>query len=703
MKLLLTGLLPYSIWSIAERLARGGHQVTVIGQAQEAGRRIPGVSHVKMNRSGKEPRQFVAAMGFDAILFFFAFQCEDRKEYGSAQGAQMDYLFDILRSSGKDSVPYLVLITDQRVFGNGQQAREDETPIPDSTTGVMIRAAESCVLCGAPEGVKTLIVRTTSLYEEGDPASFFSGAAGCARRGEELVLYGSEDTPCDFLHAEDLGVFLDYAVSRGMEGIAHAAQGSGATYGTAVREMRRFLPGLSVVYIPEQRCQSPLRGTAASGLGWVPRHDWRQELEELCAPPREEKPKPVSQRGDRLKKHVVRWAEVALFFLAAAWLTGLGEKNAILTAVDYMLLYVIVMGFAHGRAAGGAAALLACVWYGVSFARKGNEPSDLLFNTDHWLPMSVYLLAGTLFGYVQDRQRARQKLLAEEREEILHERDFMEGMVQRTYEDRNQLKEQIYHYRDSYGRIYQITKELDTLQPVQVFLSTLHVLETTLSSQNVAIYEAKTGSSYLRLVVRSREMRQLPKSLNLNDYGPLREALSEGRMFANHSLLNGYPAYALPVMSGDEMLAVLMLWNVSFEQQSIYMENLLRVVAGLVQSALTRAIQYHEQISDLYYDNTHILTPEALRAALGVYQAIRQRRTGEHILVRLHPDREMSMEVFDRVLGKLVRSTDLVGCMEGEYYVLFPQASSDSFPALAARFGNYGIRCELVAEDMSFG
>ena len=168
--------------------------------------------------------------------------------------------------------------------------------------------------------------------------------------------------------------------------------------------------------------------------------------------------------------------------------------------------------------------------------------------------------------------------------------------------------------------------------------------------------------------------------------------------------MNGYPVYALPVIDGEDIMAVLMLWNVSFEQQSVYMENLLSVVAGLVQSALARAIQYHRQVDDLYYENTHILTPEAFRAALGVYQTIRQRRTGEHVLVRLKAERSMDMELIDRYIGKLVRSTDVVGCLDdGCYYVLFPQATTDRIPAIDVRFNTYGLKCEVISEDVSLG
>ena len=704
MKLLLTGVLPWSVWTIARRLARGGHDVTVIGAAEAPDETTAGVHHVRMDLEKKETARYIRAGGFDAVLFFFACQCEDIREYGAGQGSQLDVMFEILHGSDKTSVRQFILITDQRVYGAAQMPDEDEIPVPDTPTGVMIKAAEACVTCGVKENIKTLIVRTTSLYAPGEPGSFFGQAARCARSGQPWQLRGTAETACDFLNAEDFGVLLEHAVSLELEGVLHAPQGAPATYGEVARLLGRELPDLNAVYLGDATRTGALQGRRAAALGWVPRHDFRQELDQLI--PREAPEKSAKIRAPRsagkLGREAIKWAEVILLGLLAVWLTRKGEGNAVLATVDYMLLYVAVIGFVHGRTAGTTASVLACLWYAYSFIRKNNAPSDLLYNTDHWLPMSVYLLCGSLFGYVRDRQFVRTELLQKEKEELQKEKEFVEGIYQSTYEDRNQLKEQIYHYRDSYGRIYQITRELDSLQPVQVFLSTLHVLESTLQNSSVAIYECKPDSAYIRLVVRSREMQQLPRSINLNDYGPMYERLKEGKLFANHSFMAGYPVYALPVVADGDIMAVLMLWNVSFEQQSMYMENLLSVVAGLVQSALARAIQYHRQVDDLYYENTHILVPEAFRAALGVYQSIRQRRSGEHVLVRLKADRAMDMQVIDRCIGRLVRSTDVVGRMDdGCYYVLFPQATTDRIPAIDARFNTYGLRCEVISEDVA--
>ena len=195
MKLLLTGVLPWSVWIIAQRLARGGHDITVVGAAEAPADKPAGVRHVPLDLEKKETMRYITAGGFDAVLFFFACQCEDPRDYGAVQGSQLDVMFDILHGSAKTSVRQFVLITDQRVFGAAQTPDEDEIPVPDTPTGIMIKAAESCVSCGVSGDIKTLIVRTTSLYAPGDPDSFFAQAALCAKNGQPWQLRGTVDTP----------------------------------------------------------------------------------------------------------------------------------------------------------------------------------------------------------------------------------------------------------------------------------------------------------------------------------------------------------------------------------------------------------------------------------------------------------------------------------------------------------------------------
>ena len=62
MKLLLTGVLPWSVWSIARRLAQGGHEVTIVGLTEDSRGGGSGVRHVKLAPGEKETTRYITAV-----------------------------------------------------------------------------------------------------------------------------------------------------------------------------------------------------------------------------------------------------------------------------------------------------------------------------------------------------------------------------------------------------------------------------------------------------------------------------------------------------------------------------------------------------------------------------------------------------------------------------------------------------------------
>lgn len=708
MKVLLTGILPSYTPTVAARLVRGGHQVSVMGPLEGAARLGEGVKYHDISPNDPDALRLMEASGYEAVLFFFACQCEADGESDSVKGALLDALYAMLRQGGRSNVRQFVLITDRRVFGDEQQGLEDETPFPDATTGVVIKAAEDCLMHGTPAGMDALLVRVTSPYEAGDPNSFFARAASCAQKRKPLFIRGQRNTPCDFLHAEDLAAFLDFALGDGLSGVAHVYYGKPYTYGDVERMLHRHYPHLEFTYGGGRGRVAALQGTAMRRMDFVPRHDFAQELDALCTDSvRNRKPVRTRDREQsvlrRLAKWALPWVELALMAGLAVMADDLSGSNAVFDVVDYMLLFVAIMGNVHGMRFGVLAALVAWAHYALDWVAQGNDLYMLLYNVDHWLPLGCYMLCGSLFGYLHDKTREQMAMFARERREMESQNEFLQTMYNRAYEDRNQLQEQVMRFRDSYGRIYSITKELDTLQPEQIFLSTLGVLEDTMQNQSVAIYTCSQSSSFIRLVVRSREMKNLPRSLNLNDFVTMTKCLREGRVFSNTGLIAGCPAYAAPVMSEGKLAAILMLWEVPFGKQTQYLENLLSVVAGLVQSAMVRALHYAALAGDLYVANTHILSETAFRNALGVYQSIRKKRTGNYLLVRVRSAVPLTLEQYDQRIGKVARATDLVGRLsDGQILVLFPQADVNNLPKLSARFGAQGLQCEVVSQEVSY-
>ena len=377
---------------------------------------------------------------------------------------------------------------------------------------------------------------------------------------------------------------------------------------------------------------------------------------------------------------------------AAAWrLHALSQVSATARFVDYWLLYIAVMGTLHGGGMGALAGLVASAAHIAFWAETERELIFFLYNVDNWLVPAGYLLSGALFGYVRDSQRERLDALKREKDGRDSELKLAKAMYTEANEDRSRLLEQVLRYRDSYGRIYRITCELDAMLPQQIFLSALGIVEEMMQCRSVAIYARSGDLPFARLAVSSREAEPLPRSLDLGRMPALRNALDRGELFANTDLKPGYPAFASPIRDGEEMLAMIALWDVPFDRQTLYYENLLNVVSGLVQSALRRAVRYFNLSGDMYLEDTRILTDRAFRCAR-VYQAVRKRQSGDFLLARLRGAWPMSAEEIDRRTGGAIRSVDLIGAERRRVLRAVPQRRRGDAAVAAARAEGLRLR-----------
>ena len=60
----------------------------------------------------------------------------------------------------------------------------------------------------------------------------------------------------------------------------------------------------------------------------------------------------------------------------------------------------------------------------------------------------------------------------------------MQEMYQETLQDKRQYKKQILGSRDSFGKIFDITRKLDVIQPQKLFMETIRVMEDVLENHN---------------------------------------------------------------------------------------------------------------------------------------------------------------------------------------------------------------------------
>lgn len=698
---MLTGALSPTHWEMVDRLARDGHQVALLGQGLSSQPKDTKAVYHDMSPNHPGVHQVLRAGRFDAIVFFYAYNSTETRVNETVHGSLLDALFQFRMFADENKVAQFFLVTDARVFGMHQEGTEYEAPIPDTQEGVLIKAAEDCLRFNAEcEGCNIMLLRVTNLYGAASEDSLFALARQCEAESRMLVLPGREDSPCDFLHADDLAQFINLMLAEPLKGTVHLGYDERHTLGDLARHLKAALPKLNIHFTGQETRKKLLtRERAAEQTMWSPRHDWTLEIDEIIAAGGTREKRSLRSILAAPFKKAMRakatpWIEIALLAFVANYFTHMGEVYALFRHIDFWLFFVILIGSMHGTFFGVTGGIVACVFYVLDWVQAGNEGYLLLVNVDNWLPFVVYLVGGGMFGYIHETMRMKINTLQREREQSQEETAFIETMYQQTYEDRNKLQEQVMRSRDSYGRIYNIARELDTLQPEQVFLSTLNVLEDTMQNHSVAMYSASSKSSFIRLVVQSRAIAmKLTKSLDVKTLPLLADALEKGELFMNSNLEAGYPSMAAPVMQDNEPVALVVLWDVPFEKQTLYYRNLFNVVVGLVQSSMARALMHFDNAADLYLEGTMILGDKAFREAMGVYRTMRKQKASSFLLLRVHAaEGEISIEEMDERLRKAVRTTDIIGRLDnGTYYALLPQAGIENLPQIDNRFLNAGL------------
>lgn len=71
--------------------------------------------------------------------------------------------------------------------------------------------------------------------------------------------------------------------------------------------------------------------------------------------------------------------------------------------------------------------------------------------------------------------------------------DFLRGLYQDVLDDRRQLRDQIIGRRDSFGKLYAVTRELDEVQPQKLYHTAIRIMQESLDSDSLAIFRVDNG------------------------------------------------------------------------------------------------------------------------------------------------------------------------------------------------------------------
>lgn len=580
----------------------------------------------------------------------------------------------------------------------------------NSSRFILQQACESLCRNSSKEyGINLTLVRVPYIYntEMNVKPHLFSQLGiwvNAAVLEKKIAFPGNPDDEVDFLWDEDLGILLDRILDDPPKGYLemNIAGRNGMTYHQLSEMIRSHVADIEVSYIHKRIAipQCAKGPEARQKYGWFPVGSLDEQLPGMIASCRSQYKKRKSflfGANTKVKDVLSVSIELISFFALTTYLDYWTADNAQIGFLDFRLIFVVVMGVLRGLDIGMLAAAAACIGY-VFSATVELQWQIVFYNVQNWLPFAAYFLAGSVSGYTSDKSNDAIRFLKQEQEVLEQKYIFLSELYMKALENKDAFNSQIIGYKNSYGRIYEVTKKLESTIPEQIFYEAVQVLEDVLENCYVAIYSIKEDSDYARLNVCSKSLHTvLQKSVRISDYPEMMDRLNADKTWINTKCLPDYPAYAIAITHNKKIAGLICLQYAEDRQMNLDFSNRFKIVSGLIKNSLIRAIERREQAEcGTMIPNTRILKKEHFQQVLEVKRHMKEKEISEYLLIRLFNTGRKLTELSDTV-SKMVRDNDIIGVGEDEQvYLILSQTNSGYLSVIAERLLKNQIQFELV-------
>ena len=578
--------------------------------------------------------------------------------------------------------------------------------VSDTSKSLMSRASEElCLYYARTYRLEAKIIRCPYLYapERNGATAYFGRLFEQASAGSISFCEREQQQTC-FLCADDLAeliyrMFDDWTAESE---VFHVPNAFDFTYGDLADVISAAFPGLSVTFGEDRTQHYPADDHALRlRYGWSPRYSLKQDLPLVLQRWKEARAQEQSEKHliwDFLRNHSKPWIafEICVTFILEELLRTAVQGNSQLGTVDLRLFFVVIVGTMHGLNAGVFAAALACVGMALSYASKGASFAPLFYDTSNWLAFVVYFVAGAVCGYVQLRNRENLRFMRDENSLLRERLAFLRDLYHDVLDDRRMLRGQIIGRRDSFGKMYAMTRELDEVQPQKLYHTTIRIMQDTLGGDSFGVYRIDSGGRFARLMAASPQTESLfSKSALLENYANIITALDHGGLWVNRNFEPDLPMYAAGVHADGKLAVVIVLAKAQPDQMNLYFQNLFTIMCGLVESAMVRAFDYENVarqamlVPGTEFLNTRAFLPKVLAA-----NELKHDHMGDHLLLRVD---DAWQDNGSRLMGA-IRQTDEAGVLQdGNVYVLMNQAGKHELPIINKRLAQAGLHVTRVS------
>ena len=648
-------------------------------------------------KNEKELKDIFSTYDFEQIIYFSNYLSFHGETYGEAE--MLRKILQLCR--GKRNMRIVYLTGPERLYD-----------VPTGKT-LLVSEMENLSREYAKLYKTTVkIIRSPYLYSEQYEKDFLNTVFREISAEQKITFQEDESQRMFFLSMQDLAelmykIFDNWDEKEEILNIADVFDHCFKDLGDKLTEL---CPHLKVSYARHSIMENMLKDDKIIRYkyGWFPKISILEELPELYEH-YQERNNIKAGRLDIIKhilskyKTVVRAVEFAAFFILFELLNGIAGNQAQFKMIDLRLLFVVLFGSMYGINYGIAAAAAESLSLIRAFEAEGSSWYVLFYEPSNWIPFIFYFAVGAICGYIRMKNKDNVQFIKEENNLLQEKFLFTREMYQETIEDKNLYKKQILGSKDSFGKIFDITRKLDVIQPQELYIETIRVLEDVLENKTFGLYTLNRENGYGRLETASAQVQgNYPNSIKLSEYSAAMEELENGNVWANREFLENYPMYMAGIRKNGELVMLICIQQVSREQMSLYFLNLFKILSGLVETSLLRALEYQKAVEyRQYVKGTHILKTEYFEERLKVQHDMREQKLASYVLLKVEYS-EMSLQKADEILRSKVRENDVWGISESkELYVMLVQTDKEALPNILARLKQAGLVCRQIDEELT--
>jgi UDP-glucose 4-epimerase len=611
---------------------------------------------------------------------------------------------------GSDNARFF-FVSSTEVYGHKNNSTEADLPAPASINGESLLISEKyCKMYQQDYGINVMILRLTNIYGPDEKSGLLYKIINRGNKNGEIVLSGSANTPLSFLHTNDVVDFIKRAVDEEYYPeslVVNLSSSKPITLSGFIKILEKYY---SVIELDDREIlyTKPAQVSVARKIfDWYDVHDVVSDINEIVDLSYKTPAQQVTIFQSIIKKvsnysNFIKWFELVSGALIAIYLSQITGTLIQFQYIDYRLVYVVIMGSIYGLQFGLLASLLMSGFVLITWLNLGVDWQLLIYNVGNWFPFVLYFVTGLITGYNHDKTENAILYERKQNEVIMDKYTFLYEVFNEVRQLKDEFRERLIGYRDSFGKIFAITRELDELQEHAVYLKALSILEELMNNKSIAIYSLDGNRTYARLEVSSSEInKSLKKSLKLEDLPDVLESIEQGKIFQNVRLLENYPAYIAPVLANaypfNVPVALIIIWSADFNQYSLYYYNLFKVISGMIQASLVRATSFLDaNYEKIYLPATRILNHDAFIEILRVRLEMRKNKVSEFQMVSLQDVKYDINELYDKV-SESIRTVDIVGLLRNNcYYILLSQATTQDAVNVIERLNKLEVAAEMI-------